>query len=227
VAGEEPGVDRAPGAPGVHVLGEAVENFWRIGKKIMDSNLLGWFAALAVVIGVAMFPLIALLAGIALLAQDLYLFFNNPKADTLTRDLVDGFKKLGKEIEKIGIWETLKEGADKFATWFAEKLVEAIRTATKNHFFDPNEPPRPRPGQQIINAQPPSTEQGMAQRYDRVSQRVRMGRTTRAGSRSAHRRLDQLVRPASPDQFPVSRSRHQHQRQRQCWPGHGRPGNWQ
>jgi hypothetical protein len=41
-----------------------------------------------------------LLAG---LAEDLYLFFKNPKADTLTRELVNGFEKLKKELG-IGNW---------------------------------------------------------------------------------------------------------------------------
>ncbi len=123
-------IDRA-----VLQLSQMMGDLVSVGKALMESPLRGWFIGLGVAIGAAMFPLTAFAAALALLAQDLYLFFKDPKADTLTRSLLDGLERLGEWFRERWLqfkedpFASLRQWATVFIDWFADTMTGKLLAA--------------------------------------------------------------------------------------------------
>jgi hypothetical protein len=114
-----------------------------------------WILGLSAALATLMFPLTAVTVGLAALVEDFALYFKDPKADTLLRSLLEYFEELGEQMNKLGFWNALYTEGEKFATWFAKTVVDAMGRAVLDASL--GAPPRPKAGQAVINTQPPST----------------------------------------------------------------------
>jgi hypothetical protein len=69
------------------------------------------------------------------------------------------FQEARRRDEQARFWTALYVEGQKFAEWFAKTIVESIGRAALDATL--GAPPRPAPGQPVINSQPPSTGQGI------------------------------------------------------------------
>jgi hypothetical protein len=85
-------------------VNNAMAGLYELGKAIVaHPTLTKWLLGIGAAALAISAPILAVSLLLAGLAEDLYLFFNNPKAETLTRTLVEGFDKLRKQLG-IGDW---------------------------------------------------------------------------------------------------------------------------
>lgn len=121
----------------------ALKAFAFIAEYIVNhSMLLKFFTVLAGVVMALTFPLTSLALLLAAIAEDLYLFFNNPKADTLTGALVEMAKKL--KVLFDGLWGTFKkdpfgflyDAASQFFDWFVAEAKKIPSRLSKGFFSE-------------------------------------------------------------------------------------------
>ena len=95
-----------------------------------NKQLLMWLGAIAALAFAATFPLTALMLLLAGLAEDVYMYLNNPKGtDTLTGSMMDSFDKLTSWLSKK--WQKVK---DEFNEFTDDPFAYLYKYATK--FFD-------------------------------------------------------------------------------------------
>jgi hypothetical protein len=118
-------------------VGRAMGGLFVIASKIVDvwrefPKAHGWILALGAAVLAMLAPWTAVAAAIALVGEDIYLYFTNPKSVTVLGYLVQKAKELSDQF-KAGLLEfaddpfgKLKEWGTKFFNWFVDQFVDAI-----------------------------------------------------------------------------------------------------
>jgi hypothetical protein len=121
-------------------LSAIISDVVAVAKLLMNSGLRPWFIGLGSRDRRGDVPLTALAALLALVAQDVYLFFKNPNADTLTGSLVKGFHKLGEAVKAHGgVLGFLYDETREFITWLVEQFTtipDRVAKAMPRHVID-------------------------------------------------------------------------------------------
>jgi hypothetical protein len=137
-------------------LYEVLKLDWEILQNL--RHVPGWLLAIGAAVAALAAPWAAVAAAIGLFLEDFYVFTQG--GDSVIGRLlyaldrfVEHFRGLVKEL---GIFGALKEEAEEFSTWFAKTLVAKFIMAMLDAMGG-GAPPRPKPGQAVINTQPPAT----------------------------------------------------------------------